>query len=56
MAMIPRWIHTIAKRKEPHVLHAHLPILNALSELWITRKLGIPMHLPEFLCCNLDSK
>ena len=33
----------VARRLRPHILHAHSPVLNALSTLRVGRKLGIPV-------------
>jgi PEP-CTERM/exosortase A-associated glycosyltransferase len=43
MAALASRIFALAKQEQPHVLHAHSPILNALPALWVSRRLGIPM-------------
>ena len=43
MAALASRIFALAKQEQPHVLHAHSPILNAVPALWVSRRLGIPM-------------
>jgi PEP-CTERM/exosortase A-associated glycosyltransferase len=36
-------IEEVAKIENPHVLHAHSPVLNAVAALWAGHKLGLPV-------------
>jgi PEP-CTERM/exosortase A-associated glycosyltransferase len=36
-------VHEVARLTQPHVLHVHSPVLNALPALRVARSLGIPM-------------
>jgi len=43
MIALANRIQEVVERERPDVLHAHSPVLNALSALWVGRKLGIPV-------------
>jgi PEP-CTERM/exosortase A-associated glycosyltransferase len=43
MGEIAHRIERVVKRIRPHVLHAHSPVLNAISALRVGRRLGIPV-------------
>lgn len=43
MGEIAHRIERVVKRTRPHVLHAHSPVLNAVSALRVGRRLGIPV-------------
>ncbi|MCK5721665.1 MAG: glycosyltransferase, exosortase A system-associated [Gammaproteobacteria bacterium] len=43
MRALGRRIQEVAHREKPDIIHAHSPVLNAISALWAGRKLGIPV-------------
>jgi PEP-CTERM/exosortase A-associated glycosyltransferase len=43
MGEIAHRIEQVARRVRPHLLHAHSPVLNAISALRVGRRLGIPV-------------
>lgn len=43
MHVLSRRILEVAKIENPHVIHAHSPVLNAIPALWTARKLGLPV-------------
>jgi PEP-CTERM/exosortase A-associated glycosyltransferase len=43
MATLGRRIEEVAKSEKPDLLHAHSPMLNAISALWVGLKLKIPV-------------
>jgi PEP-CTERM/exosortase A-associated glycosyltransferase len=43
MRATARRLAEVARRVQPHLIHAHSPVLNALPALWVGRRLSIPV-------------
>lgn len=43
MVATARRIAELVERLEPHILHAHSPVLNALPALWVGRRYALPV-------------